>query len=62
MNAEETVRKLIPVFLEGDLEKFQQNIVATESVIRDNHKEIVGYLADKVDAKTLEELKKNLKL
>lgn len=64
MNAEETVRKLLPIFLEGDPEKFQQNIVATEAAIRDNHKEIIEFLKHNtnVDVKTLNILKAKLDL
>lgn len=62
MNASETVKKLIPIFLEGDPEKFQQTVVATESTIHDNHKEIINFLENEttIDVKTLNTLKEKL--
>ena len=62
MDAETTTQKLISVFLEGDLERFQQNIIATETVIRDNHKEIVDYLKNYVDNDTILMLEERLNL
>jgi hypothetical protein len=62
MDAATTVQKIVPVFLEGDLERFQINVMSTESTIKDNHVEIVKWLSGKVDQEIIDELKEKLKL